>query len=109
MVTFGGQTYYEMPDGTLTHPSAAPAQIKNQQPIQSQAATVAASKPNVQLPPAPGSGGLSTIPIPVPTGAPQSGQNSSSSANQKSVPVFSAYDKTNPGHFVIKSIYNIVG
>ena len=108
MVTFGGQTFYQNPDGTLTHPSAAPAQIAGQQPTQSQA-TVAPSRPSVPVPPPPGSGGLSTIPIPVPTGGGQSGQNSSSAASQKSVPTFSAYDKTNPGHFVIKSIYNIVG
>lgn len=33
MVTWAGQTWYENPDGGLTHPSAAPPEIRNQTPV----------------------------------------------------------------------------
>jgi len=108
MVTFGGNTYYERPDGTLTHPSAAPPHIRSQSPTPS-VAKVSVAKPNVPPPAAPGSGGISALPIPVQTGGQQNNQTTVSTANQKSIPTFSAYDKSNPNHLVIKSIYNIVG
>jgi len=108
MVTFGGQTFYQKPDGTLTHPSAAPASAKSQSPTPS-VAKVAAAKPNVPPPAAPGTGGVTAIPIPVASGNQQAQQTNTSTANQYGTPTFSAYDKTNPSFLVIKSIYNIVG
>jgi len=108
MVTFGGQTFYQKPDGTLTHPSAAPASIRSQSPTPS-TATVVTAKPTVSTPRAPGSTGFSPLPIPVTSGGQQNQQTSVSTANQKTNPTFSAYDRTNPNYLVIKSIYNIVG
>lgn len=108
MVTFGGQTFYQKPDGTLTHSSSAPASVKSQQPTPSVAKVVAA-KPNVPPPAAPGTGGVTAIPIPVASGNQQAQQTNTSTANQYGTPTFSAYDKTNPSFLVIKSIYNIVG
>lgn len=108
MVTFGGQTFYEKPDGSLTHPSEAPASIKSQSPTPS-TATVVTTKPNVPPPPAPGSSGLSALPIPVSMNKQKNQQTTVSTANQKNVPTFSAYDTNNQNTFVIKSLYNIVG
>ena len=108
MVTFGGQTFYQKPDGSLTHPSAAPASIKSQSTTPSTAIVVTA-KPTVSTPQAPGSTGLSPLPIPISTDGQQNQQTNVSTATQKTIPTFSAYDRTNSNFLVIKSIYNLVG
>ena len=85
--------------------TGAPIQTKPQKST----ATVVTTKPNDPPPPAPGSSGLSALPIPVSMNKQQNQQTTVSNANQKNVPTFSAYDTNNQNTFVIKSLYNIVG
>lgn len=102
----------QMSRGAAAVPTAllnAPPQTTQPATAAKPAASVTAAKPSVTPPAAPGSGGLSSLPIPVSTGAKQSNQSSVTTPNQKSIPTFSAYDKSNPSYLVIKSIYNIVG
>ena len=58
-------------------------------------------------PPTPNTGSIATLPIPM--GAQQDTATATASANQKSVPTFSAKDFTDNSALAIRSMYNMVG
>ena len=112
MVTQLGILYYQKPDsiGTLTHPSAAPSNIRSQTPINLDISSAkilqSSSTTNIQQP---SSAQPRVTVLPVPVGGGQQAPTSSATPGQPNVPGFSAEDPMNMSTLVVKAIYNMVG
>jgi len=112
MVTQLGILYYQKPDsiGTLTHPSAAPSNIRSQTPINLDISSAkilqSSSTTNIQQP---SSAQPKVAVLPVPVGGGQQASTSSATPGQPNVPGFSAEDPMNMSTLVVKAIYNMVG
>ena len=112
MVTQLGILYYQKPDsiGTLTHPSAAPSNIRSQTPINLDISSAkilqSSSTTNIQQP---SSAQPKVAVLPVPVGGGQQVPTSSATPGQPNVPGFSAEDPMNMSTLVVKAIYNMVG
>ena len=114
MVTRLGILYYQKPDsiGTLTHPSAAPASIRMQSPINLDKSitniNLQSTKQATNIQP-PTSSQPRVAMLPVPVGGGQQAPTSSATPGQPDVPGFSPEDPMNMSTLVVKAIYNMVG
>ena len=111
MVTLLRILYYQKPDGTLTHSSAAPLSIRSQTPINlnkltAQISLQSPATTNIQQP---SSAQPRVTVLPVPVGGGQQAPTSSATPGQPNVPGFSAEDPMNMSTLVVKAIYNMVG
>ena len=114
MVTRLGILYYQKPDsiGTLTHPSAAPANIRTQSPINLDKSitniNLQSTKQATNIQP-PRSSQPNVVVAPVPVGGGAQSPTSSATPGQPDVPGFSPEDPMNMSTLVVKAIYNMVG
>jgi hypothetical protein len=114
MVTRLGILYYQKPDsiGTLTHPSAAPASIRMQSPINLDKSitniNLQSTKQATNIQP-PTSAQPRVAMLPVPVGGGQQAPTSSATPGQPDIPGFSPEDPMNMSTLVVKAIYNMVG
>jgi hypothetical protein len=114
MVIFGGNRYYQKPDsiGSLTHPSAAPINVRSQTPINLDKSVtninLQPGKPTTNIQPPTSSQPRVTM-LPVPVGGGQQVPTSSATPSQPDVPGFSPEDPMNMSTLVVKAIYNMVG
>jgi len=114
MVTRLGILYYQKPDsiGTLTHPSAAPASIRMQSPINLDKSitniNLQSTKQATNIQP-PTSSQPRVAMLPVPVGGGQQAPTSSATSSQPDIPGFSPEDPMNMSTLVVKAIYNMVG